>query len=82
MELTIKYLLKDYCKMVFPYSCKAYSNVKLIHLEFGDLMDNQNHNIHVIGSWIIPSPYVLFYDIKDILNFNLRILGRNGAAIR
>ena len=82
MELTIKYLLKDYCKMVFPYSCKAYSNVKLIHLEFEDLMDNQNRNIHVIGSWIIPSPYVLFYDIKDIFNFNLPTLGRNSAATR
>ena len=64
--------------MIFPYSCKAYFN----DLKFGDLIDNQNHDIHVIGSWIIPSPYVLFYDIKDILNFNLRILGRNGAAIR
>ena len=78
MDLTIKCLLKDYYKMVFPYSCKVYFN----DMEFGDLVDNQNHDIHVIGSWIIPSPYVLFYDIKDILNFNLRILGRNGAAIR
>ena len=50
--------------MIFPYSCKAYFN----DLEFEDLIDNQNHDIHVIGSWIIPSPYVLFYDIKDILN--------------
>ena len=78
MELTIKCLLKDYFKMVFSYSYKAYFN----DLEFGDLMDNQNHNIHVIGSWIIPSPYVLFKDIKNILNFNLPTLGRNSAAIR
>ena len=78
MELTIKCLLKDYFRMVFPYSYKAYFN----DLEFGDLMDNQNHNIHVIGSWIIPSPYALFKDIKNILNFNLPTLGRNSAAIR
>ena len=26
MELTIKCLFKDYHKMVFPYSCKAYFN--------------------------------------------------------
>ena len=38
---------------------------------FGDLIDNQNHDIHVIGSWIIPNS-----DIKDILNLNLPVLGR------
>ena len=56
MKLTIKCLLKEYYKMVFPYSCKAYFN----DLEFGDHIDNQNHDIHIVGSWIIPSPYVLF----------------------
>ena len=41
MELTIKCLFKDYDKIVFPYSYKAYFN----DLEFGDLIDNQNHYI-------------------------------------
>ena len=48
MELTTKYLFKDYHKMIFPYPCKAYFN----DLEFGNLIDNQNHYIHIIGSWI------------------------------
>jgi len=43
MELTIKYLFKDYHKMVFPYSYKLYFN----DLEFGDLIDNQNHYIQL-----------------------------------
>ena len=56
MELTIQCLLNDYYKMIFPNSCKAYFK----DLEFGDLIDNQNHDIHVIGSQIIPNLYVLF----------------------
>jgi hypothetical protein len=38
------------------YLCKDYFN----DLEFGDLIDNQNHNIHIIGSWIISRSHVLF----------------------
>ena len=56
MELTIKCLLKDYYRMVFPYSGKTYFN----DMKFGDLIDNQNHDIHLIGSRIMPNPYVLF----------------------
>ena len=76
MELTIKCLFKDYHKMVFPYSCKAYFN----DLEFGDLIGNQNHYIHIIGSWITPRPHVLFEISKDILNFNPQTFGWNRAA--
>ena len=43
MELTIKYLFKDYHKMVFTYSYKVYFN----DLEFGNLIDNQNHYIQL-----------------------------------
>ena len=64
--------------MVFPYSCKAYFN----DLEFGDLIDNQNHYIHIIGSWITLRPYVLFDISKDILNFNPPTFGKSSAATR
>ena len=62
--------------MIIPYSCKAYFN----DLEFGDLIDNQNHYIHIIGSWITPRPHVLFEISKDILNFNPQTFGWNRAA--
>jgi hypothetical protein len=78
MELTIKYLFKDYHKRVFPYSCKAYFN----DMEFRDLIDNQNHYILIIGSWITPRPHVLFEISKDILNFNPPTFGRSSAATR
>ena len=64
--------------MVFPYSCKAYFN----DLKFGDLIGNQNHYIHIIGSWITPRPHVLFEISKDIFNFNLPTFGRSSAATR
>ena len=76
MKLTIKCLFKDYHKIVFPYSCTAYFN----DLDFGDLIGNQNHYIHIIGLWIIPRLYVLFQISKDILNFNPPTFGRNSAA--
>ena len=41
MELTINYLFKDYYKMIFLYSYKVYFN----DLEFGDVIDYQNHYI-------------------------------------
>ena len=78
MELTTKYLFKDYHKMIFPYPCKAYFN----DLEFGDLIHNQNYYIHIIGSWITPRPHVLFEISKDILNFNLPTFGRSSVATR
>ena len=78
MELTTKCLFKDYHKMVFPYPCKAYFN----DLEFGDLIDNQNYYIHIIGSWITPGPHVLFKISKDIINFNPPVFGRSSAATR
>ena len=64
--------------MVFLYSCKAYFN----DLEFEDLIDNQNHYIHIIGSWITPRPHVLFEISKDILNFNLPTFGMSSDATR
>jgi hypothetical protein len=45
-------------------------------MEFGDLIDNHNYNIHIVGSLIIPRSHVLFGYIKDILNFNLPTFGR------
>ena len=78
MDLTIKCLLKDYYKMVFPYSCKVYFN----DMEFGDLVDNQNHDIHIIGSWIIPKSHVLFEISKDTVSSNLPIFGWTSAATR
>jgi hypothetical protein len=77
-ELTIKCLFKDYYKMVFLYWCKAY----LDDLKFGDLINNQNHYIHINGSWITPRPHVLFEISKDILNFNPPTFGRSSAATR
>jgi hypothetical protein len=77
-ELTIKCLFKDYHKMVFPYSCEAYFN----DLEFGDLIDNQNHYTDIIRSWITPISHVLFEISKDILNFNPPTFGRSNAATR
>jgi hypothetical protein len=56
IELTIKALFKDYHKMVFPYSCKAYFN----DIKFGDLIDNQNHYIYIIGSWITPRDHMCY----------------------
>ena len=81
MELTIKCLFKDYQKIVFPYLCKVCFN----DLEFGDHIDNQNHYIHIIGSWITPRPHVLFEISKDILNylnFNPPTFGRSSTATR
>jgi hypothetical protein len=78
MELTIKYLFKDYHKRVFSYSCKAYFN----DLKFGDLIYNQNHYILIIGSWITPRPQVLLEISKDILNFNPPTFGRSSVATR
>jgi hypothetical protein len=77
MELTIKCLFKDYHKMVFPYPRKAYFN----DLKFGDLIDNQNHYIHIIGSWITPRPHVLFEISKDIINYKPPTFGRCVALL-
>ena len=78
MDLTIKCLFEDYHKIIFPYLCKAYFN----DLEFGGLIDNQNHYIHIIGSWITPGPHVLFKISKDIINFNPPTFGRSSVATR
>ena len=78
MKLTIKCLFKDYYKMVFSYLCKVCFN----DLEFGDPIDNQNHYIYIIGSWITPRPHVLFEISKYILNFNPPTFGRSSVATR
>ena len=64
--------------MVFQYPCKACFN----DLEFGDLIDNQNYYIHIIGSWITLGPHALFKISKDIINFNPPTFGRSSAATR
>ena len=64
--------------MVFPYLCKACFN----DLEFRDLIDNHNHYIHIIRSWITPRSHVLFKISRDILNFNAPTFGKSSAATR
>ena len=77
MELIIKGLVKDYHKMIFPHVHYAFQLSR-----FWDLRDNQNHYIHMIGSWIIPKSHVLFEISKDTLNSNLPIFGWTSAATR
>ena len=51
-------------------------------MDFWDLRDNQNHYIHMIGSWIIPKSHVLFEISKDTVSSNLTLFGWTSAANR